>query len=100
MYVSAPCEGLFSRFQASALYDKANQIASDAFGACRTVAAFNLREEIFQLYSSLLDAPEKELNKRYPQKTLQHRFLPFKAFRALPASRSEQHRNFRSRHSI
>jgi len=46
------------------MYDGANQIAADAFGACRTVAAFNLRGEIFQLYCSLLDAPTKEANKR------------------------------------
>ena len=53
--------------QASKLYDRANQVAADAFGACRTVAAFNLREEIFKLYSNLLEAPEKKSKKRYEQ---------------------------------
>ena len=47
------------------MYDGANQIAADAFGACRTVAAFNLRKEIFNLYTNLLDAPTREANKRY-----------------------------------
>ncbi len=50
--------------QASTMYDSANQMASETFGACRTVAAFNLRGEIFKLYSSLLEAPTKETNKR------------------------------------
>lgn len=50
--------------QASKLYNKANQMASDAFGACRTVAAFNLRAEIFRMYSDFLEAPVKESDKR------------------------------------
>lgn len=51
--------------QASKLYDRANQMASDSFGACRTVAAFSLRGEIFTLYSHLLEAPEKAARKRF-----------------------------------
>lgn len=57
--------GLSAFLQASKLYNQANQTAADAFGACRTVAAFNLRGEIFTMYSRLLDPPEQESNKRY-----------------------------------
>lgn len=54
----------FNALQASKLYNKANQMASDAFSACRTVAAFNMRGEIYRMYCQLLDAPEQESNKR------------------------------------
>ena len=51
--------------QATELYSQANQMASDAFGACRTVAAFNLRAEIHRLYCSYLDKPERTNNRRW-----------------------------------
>ena len=69
--------------QATELYSQANQMASDAFGACRTVAAFNLRAEIYRLYCSYLDKPEKTNNRRWG--------LSQHSLRGLAGGRQQQH---------
>ncbi len=41
--IASQCTIDTTKMQASTMYDSANQMASETFGACRTVAAFNLR---------------------------------------------------------
>ena len=44
--------------QASQLFAAANQTASEAFAAIRTVAAFSLQEQLGSLYEKLLEKPQ------------------------------------------
>ena len=44
--------------QASELFAAANQTASEAFAAIRTVAAFSLQEQLGSLYEKLLEKPQ------------------------------------------
>ena len=46
------------RMQASELFAAANQTASEAFAAIRTVAAFSLQEQLGSLYEKLLEKPQ------------------------------------------
>lgn len=44
--------------QASGLFAAANQTASEAFAAIRTVAAFSLQGQLGSLYEKLLEKPQ------------------------------------------
>ena len=47
--------------QASELFSAANQTASEAFAAIRTVAAFSLQAPLGALYEMLLEKPQASM---------------------------------------
>ena len=47
--------------QASELFSAANQTASEAFAAIRTVAAFSLQAPLGSLYEKLLEKPQASM---------------------------------------
>ncbi len=48
--------------QASELFSAANQTASEAFAAIRTVAAFSLQAPLGALYENLLEKPQASVD--------------------------------------
>jgi ABC-type bacteriocin/lantibiotic exporter with double-glycine peptidase domain len=67
-------------WQANELYDAANQTASEAFAAIRTVAAFSLQGPLVQLYEKLLEKPQVALSSRAHASGLGFGFSQFAVF--------------------
>ena len=66
--------------QASELFDAANQTASEAFAAIRTVAAFSLQAPLVQVYEKLLEKPQAAVAARAHASGLGFGFSQFAVF--------------------
>ena len=66
--------------QASELFDAANQTASEAFAAMRTVAAFQLAEPLGRVYEGLLAKPQAAVTARAHASGLGFGFSQFAVF--------------------
>lgn len=67
-------------WQASELFDAANQTASEAFAAIRTVAAFSLQGPLVAVYEKLLEKPQAAVAARAHASGLGFGFSQFAVF--------------------
>ena len=81
LYISVKHRSLHSlsvhamHVQASELFAAANQTASEAFAAIRTVAAFSLQGQLGSLYKKLLDKPQACIASLYMGISMPHDHL-------------------------